>query len=430
MPEISKAKLRQVLALQPRQGGLDRRELTQVIEHLTNPPPTPLAKREEMIAHITGRLNAQVGNETVPVTWAVGRGLPPILVAYADIPDIVPGAPAPAATPVAAPSTPQVAAPAATPAPVVIHHWWEGDSMRGVGPVLVGIAGLAVIGILFLLGLKWVLNDSYPRGFVENPKPTATVSTPPSGPGNGPNVDTKATPSGGSFNPILHHFNECVPEQPQGCSFDPGVHDDQVGIAFGVDISWSKGNMNGLPGRCDLIILLPGWYENLKIVDGRFEIYNISNADRAGWIRVLALQRANEQKAKYGCPQKTIEDIPQWTSNIEALKGTDGVTAAPSAPTATPSTSTDQGSAAASVAAPDSCSQETVDCKERRSTVDAGGDVSFEKGDAVAGVIITIDGKQANSNCTYFKSAPGAGSVKDGVVHPWKAEVGKEKPCQ
>lgn len=66
---------------------------------------------------------------------------------------------------------------------------------------------------------------------------------------------------------------------------------------------------------------------------------------------------------------------------------------------------------------------DTVDCKPRQS----GSSLSFSSGDAIFGFKLSIGGT-TYTDC-YFSSAPGAGTVVDGVVHPWKQEVSGKRAC-
>lgn len=115
--------------------------------------------------------------------------------------------------------------------------------------------------------------------------------------------------------PFLQHGDSHAPEEGYG-SFDIGVHADQVGLVFGWHVRWPKVKMDAGGEGCDLVLLTPGWYENLEILDGRYEVYTVPTSDYDGWVKVLGQQRADEQAANYGCPTKTFEEIPQWESPI------------------------------------------------------------------------------------------------------------------
>lgn len=115
--------------------------------------------------------------------------------------------------------------------------------------------------------------------------------------------------------PVLHHADSHAPEEGVG-SFDVGVKNGQIGIAFGWHLLWPKGGLDAGGGGCDLLILTPGWYENFQVLDGRYEVYDVPSDDYNGWVEVLGQQRADEQAANYGCPAKSFEDLPQWESPI------------------------------------------------------------------------------------------------------------------
>jgi hypothetical protein len=125
------------------------------------------------------------------------------------------------------------------------------------------------------------------------------------------------TPSAANtlVNPVLHHADSQPPENGVG-SFDVGVKQGQIGLAFGWHITWPKGNLDAGGNGCDLVILTPGWYENLQVQDGRYEVYDVPSSDYPGWVNVLGQQRADEQAKDYGCPAKSFLDLPQWESPI------------------------------------------------------------------------------------------------------------------
>jgi len=118
-------------------------------------------------------------------------------------------------------------------------------------------------------------------------------------------------------NPELHHGDSHAPEEGYG-SFDVGVKDGQIGLVFGYHILWPKGTMDAGGDGCDLVILTPGWYEDLQMIDARYEVYDVPSSDYLGWVKVLGEQRADEQSKNYGCPAWEFEDIPQWESSIQS----------------------------------------------------------------------------------------------------------------
>lgn len=124
-----------------------------------------------------------------------------------------------------------------------------------------------------------------------------------------------SVPANNLVNPTLHHADSQPPENGVG-SFDVGVKQGQIGLAFGWHIDWPKGNLDAGGNGCDLVILTPGWYENLRVQDGRYEVYDVPSSDYLGWVKVLGQQRADEQAKDYGCPTKSFSDLPQWESPI------------------------------------------------------------------------------------------------------------------
>lgn len=194
--------------------------------------------------------------------------------------------------------------------------------------------------------------------------------------------------------PEFFDGDSCPPEEfPDGCSLDIGVNNNQIGLAFGWHLRWPPAGLDAGGNGCDLVVLRPGWYENLWFDDGRFETYNVPDRDQEGWIEVLATQRADEQAAHYACPAKDFADIPQWDSSLESPPATE--------PTATPTT-----------VAP-----------ERRETGQEQT-LRFEVGESVYGWRIVLDtGEVCDGGECYLPSAPSAGTVTSGVINPWPAEV-------
>ena len=237
--------------------------------------------------------------------------------------------------------------------------------------------------------------------------------------GQGTGTDRTTTGAGtGNLPPVLHHDDSCPPEIIDGCSFDVGVHDDQVGLAFGVTVAWPEGNIQDQNGRCDLAILSPGWYENLFLRDGRFEVYTIGS-DRTGWITNLTTQRADEQTGDYDCPRKSYDDIPVWTSDINSPP--DNVNWQQPDTSSNVEPQGNIGQAPAPVPAQQS-SCDTVNCQTRR------GAGRFEAGEAVYGYAIALDNGQTFNQC-WMQSAPSGGNVTDGVVNPWNDEVAGQRNC-
>lgn len=106
--------------------------------------------------------------------------------------------------------------------------------------------------------------------------------------------------------------------------FDLGVEEGEVTLVFGVNVEWEglqAGNADWeafdpqepMPG-CALIVLTPGFYPDLGIVDGRYENYRLPERDHDGWITVLATQRMEEQSGHYDCP-KSMDHVEVWSGD-------------------------------------------------------------------------------------------------------------------
>lgn len=252
------------------------------------------------------------------------------------------------------------------------------------------------------------------------------------------------------FPPALFDAQSCEPEQNAdgGCSWDIGVQGSrndilgrgvtQVGIVKGFSISWGNNVADSDPDQgCALVVLNPNsWFENLNIMDGRMEIYDVdvtrllktSDQDR-GWLYKLAVQAAQEQAADYGCPDKKFAEINRWGSDIPSPPcGVEGFGSCDKFGDQTDNNGgdgadqnqdngTNQG---------DCTDPATINGCERRASINYDGNVvAFKKGEAVAGFKIVIGGK-TYQNC-FFRSAPGNGKVTDGVVNYWKDSQNNEE---
>lgn len=320
--------------------------------------------------------------------------------------------------------------------------------------IVSGIAGV-IVALFLILFLVWATDSMLDLGIFGsndnsavsvNPIPMAS-SAPADGTGHGNEV--AKGPQGDSFNPIPFGDGpqSCSPNET--CIWDVGIMGDhynpalgrnvtQVGIVKGVSISWNGKTADPSPnGRCSLIVLQPdNWFENLTLRDAHLSIYDIWEGDVAGWTKTLAVQAAQEQTGDYGCPQKDYSQIEQWSSGKVSppctVQGFNNCgTAQPSSqsgnqPTPVPAAQQPQAQQPAPAPAPaPAC--DTLDCGTRTATADTGGTASFNSGDAVYGYHIMVGGTQY-TNC-YFAHAPGSGTVTDGVIHPWTAEIANAKTC-
>ena len=106
--------------------------------------------------------------------------------------------------------------------------------------------------------------------------------------------------------------------------FDLGVEEGEITLVFGVYIQWEgleAGNADWesfdqtkpIPG-CGLVVLTPGFYPDLGVVDGRYENYRLPERDLDGWITVLATHRMEEQSNHYDCPD-TMDHVEVWSGD-------------------------------------------------------------------------------------------------------------------
>lgn len=230
-----------------------------------------------------------------------------------------------------------------------------------------------------------------------------------------------STVSSGLVHPVFFEGQSTGKEYR--ASYDVGVKPAQVGIAFGYAIQW-QGRSLGFPtDECGLVVLLPGWYEKLSLTDGRYEVYDLPSSAQDFWIRDLARQRMEEQQNHYGCSEK--KDVPVWDSDKPAIVWS---IVTPPALTVT-STATTATKATPTVAlttrpgTPSPTATPTVTTARVRVPSGKDGSVKFVRGDSVMGwKIVMDDGKTCEGGC-FLPSAPGPGTVFDGVVNPWPQEI-------
>lgn len=207
--------------------------------------------------------------------------------------------------------------------------------------------------------------------------------------------------------PVLFDADSCAPEVSRGCSFDVGVNPGQVGLAFGWHIAWPQGGLDVGGNGCDLVVLRQGWYENLVILDGRYEVYDVPQTDYEGWLEVLAVQRADEQSANYRCPSKRFADIPQWDSTSPSP---------PIAPTTTPTATPTRG--------PTPSPTPTTTVARIRRATGQNKSLTFQVGDSVYGWRIKLaDSRTCDGGECWLPTTPLSGTVTSGVINPWPNEV-------
>ncbi|HSX40397.1 MAG TPA: hypothetical protein VLF68_02170 [Candidatus Saccharimonadales bacterium] len=102
-----------------------------------------------------------------------------------------------------------------------------------------------------------------------------------------------------------------------------GVHNDQVGVVFGVKIS-KDGQEAVEPGKCEIALAEPGFHGTVKMETGRYEVYDLPknpdgtiHGDPNLWAKSLIDQRAYQQTVDEGCSPKSLESgtVVVWTSN-------------------------------------------------------------------------------------------------------------------
>ena len=239
------------------------------------------------------------------------------------------------------------------------------------------------------------------------------------------NVTSTTTFVSGTVSSLVHpeFFEGQSTGKEYRASYDVGVKDNQVAIAFGYSLEW-KGRVLGFPtDKCGLVVLLPGWYEKFTLTDGRYEVYDLPVGNQDFWIKDLARQRAEEQQNHYGCSEK--KDVPVWDSDKPAIVWS---IVAPPALTVT-STATTATKATPTVAlttrpgTPSPTATPTMTTARVRVPSGKDGSVKFVRGDSVMGwKIVMDDGKVCEGGC-FLPSALGPGAVFDGVVNPWPQEI-------
>lgn len=103
-------------------------------------------------------------------------------------------------------------------------------------------------------------------------------------------------------------YGSCnIGRHPNGCTVkELTVPEGKIVFLYGwqlflMDYATSDG--------CNLVILNPGVYKDIRIIDGGFTAYKLPDQDK---LRQLAEYESGIQEI-YGCPQKTLENIPSLT---------------------------------------------------------------------------------------------------------------------
>lgn len=96
--------------------------------------------------------------------------------------------------------------------------------------------------------------------------------------------------------------------------FDIGVNVGEFGVAFGTQIEFAgmKFGTGNPKGGCALVAFSPGFYREVTVLDGRWEVYFLPASDPrdwSGWSKVLASQAADKEHDLYGCPNKALSKI-------------------------------------------------------------------------------------------------------------------------
>lgn len=282
-----------------------------------------------------------------------------------------------------------------------------------------GLVALAIIGFALWhsLGRPWFGGQST-AGSSSNAAATEPTSTPTAVPSASRPLVTSGV---GSPFPTL--FQEQSTGKGAAFAYDIGVNAGQHGIVFGQYIQWEGKTSGDIQTRCGLVVLEPGFYRALYIVDGRYEIRDLPMGNEGFWKQKLAVDRAVEQREHYGCSDKKFEEIPVWKSSNPSPPAavtqstTSSVTAVP---TATPKTQSIQPTATPVPPAPTAT---TAPAAERRLSGERQA-IQFNTGESVYGWEIELgDGRKCTGSECYLPSAPMTGKVTSGVVNPWNSEI-------
>lgn len=128
--------------------------------------------------------------------------------------------------------------------------------------------------------------------------------------------DWPYTPGTTKTTPDLRHDAQST-GNGKTVTYDIGVNAGEFGIVTGVEVTIG-GKMFGNP--CALVALAPGYYYQVTISSGRFEVYYLPNSeprDPDGWSRVLADQAQQKEHNLYECPNKVLNEIPLLISSVQ-----------------------------------------------------------------------------------------------------------------
>lgn len=205
-----------------------------------------------------------------------------------------------------------------------------GKFVQWVVLAIFGAAAILLLGILLFVVLT---RPTATTMVVATPIP-AEVALVSSGTTNQPAL--AVAPSVGSAFPNL--FDAQSTGKGVGFAYDIGVNEGQHGLVFGYQIVWEDKTL-GDPDKkgCALVELKPGWYPNLGIIDGRYEIRDLPTVGAEPWRQRLTLERMAEQAKHYGCAETTYDKIPQWESKLPSPPENVAAVKVPTVtPTATP----------------------------------------------------------------------------------------------
>jgi len=100
--------------------------------------------------------------------------------------------------------------------------------------------------------------------------------------------------------------------------YDIGIHPGEFGIVKGFSVNFNGTTYGDGKLGCALFMLTPGYYRNITVTDGRFEVYFLPNSnplDPTGWSKVLADQAQSVEHSIYKCPNKALSEIPVFFSS-------------------------------------------------------------------------------------------------------------------
>lgn len=120
------------------------------------------------------------------------------------------------------------------------------------------------------------------------------------------------TSSSSRTNSALVETGNSNPNQP-ATDFDFTIGQDQVALVYGYQVSWPEAGLNAGGNGCDFVVLPTGNYNDIRVLDGEYNIFDLPSTNQVQSIESLVSQRVDQQ-VSYGCPS-SLNHILIWNDD-------------------------------------------------------------------------------------------------------------------